>query len=72
MQNINTMSNPTSSPLFTAAVDMLKAIPHLSYAGRLGANHFCYGYAGEVYPVPFNELPGFVADLKATMRDCGL
>ena len=62
----------TTSPLFTRAVDMLDAIPHLSFAGLLGTGHFCYGYDGEVYPVPFNELPGFVADLEATMRDCGL
>jgi hypothetical protein len=66
------MSNPTSSPLFTAAVDMLDAIPHLSFEGTFGFSHFLYGYDGECYPVPFNELPGFVADLKATMRDCGL
>ena len=62
----------TSSPLFTAAVEMLDAIPHLSFEGTFGFEHFLYGYAGECYPVPFNELPGFVADLKATVRDCGL
>lgn len=65
MPNINTT-------LFDRAVELLTAIPHLSYEGTFGYSHFLYGYDGECYPINFDELPRFVDALEATARDCGL
>lgn len=60
-----------SNTLYNRAVELLTAIPHLSFEGMLGG-HICYGYDGETYPVPLHDLPKFVPALEATARDCGL
>lgn len=63
------MENPNA--LFDRAVELLNAIPHLSFEGMLGS-HLCYGYDDETYPVPLHDLPKFVPALEATAKDCGL
>ncbi len=68
VKDIHTMEN---SSLFDRAVALLNSIPHLSFEGMLGS-HLCYGFDGEVYPIPLSDLPNFVPALEATAKDCGV